>query len=80
MIISNKELRIKLEELEKKTDKKFSVVFKAIANLIGNPQKDTASRKIGFKIILIKKQTATAFCLFYFPELSTNTLLTILIL
>lgn len=47
LIISNKELRLKLEELESKTDKKFAVVFKAIANLIGKPEKITTKR-IGF--------------------------------
>jgi len=49
MIISNKELRIKLEELESKTDKKFAVVFKAIAKLIGSPQEIRNKKKIGFR-------------------------------
>ena len=47
LIISNKELRIKLEELEKKSDQRFAVVFKAITNLIGKPEKITTKR-IGF--------------------------------
>lgn len=46
-IISNKELRVKLEELEKKSDQRFTVVFKAIANLIGKPEK-ISKKKIGF--------------------------------
>jgi hypothetical protein len=49
LIISNKELRLKLEELEKKSDQRFAVVFKAIANLIGKPEK-TNKKKIGFRI------------------------------
>lgn len=51
MIISNKELRIKLEELEKKSDQRFAVVFKAIANLIGKPEKIKINKKkIGFRV------------------------------
>jgi len=49
MIISNKELRIKMEEMENKYDDKFVVVFKVIAKLIGKPEK-TSDRKIGFDI------------------------------
>lgn len=49
MIISNKELRIKLEELESRTDKKFAIIFKAIANLIGSPREEGKKEKIGFK-------------------------------
>ena len=49
MIITNKELRKKLEELEGKTDKKFAVVFKAIANLIGKPGEIKNKKNIGFK-------------------------------
>jgi len=49
MIISNKELRLKVEEMEKKYDGKFAVVFRAIAKLIGEPEK-ISKKKIGFKI------------------------------
>ncbi len=47
MIISNKELRLKIEEMEKKYDKKFAVVFQAIAKLITEPKEKVM--KIGFK-------------------------------
>lgn len=48
MLISNKELRRKIEEMENKYDGKFEVVFRAIAKLIGAPEK-TNKRKIGFE-------------------------------
>ena len=49
MIISNKELRRKIEEMESKYDGKFEVVFRAIAKLIGEPEK-TNKKKIGFEV------------------------------
>lgn len=49
MVISNKELRRKIEEMESKYDGKFIVVFKAIAKLIGEPEKEN-KRKIGFEV------------------------------
>ncbi|HAS00037.1 MAG: KilA-N, DNA-binding domain protein [Candidatus Moranbacteria bacterium GW2011_GWC2_37_73] len=49
MIISNKELRRKMEEMENKYDEKFVVVFKVIAKLIGKPEKEN-DRKIGFDV------------------------------
>jgi hypothetical protein len=49
MIISNKELRLKMEEMEKRYDGKFTVVFRAIAKLIGNPEK-ISKKRIGFKV------------------------------
>ena len=48
MVISNKELRRKIEEMESRYDGKFVVVFKAIAKLIGEPGKEN-KRKIGFE-------------------------------
>lgn len=48
MLVSNKELRLKIEAMEKKYDGKFTVVFRAIAKLIGEPEK-TSKKKIGFK-------------------------------
>jgi hypothetical protein len=49
LIISNKELRIKLEELEKKTDKRFEAVFKVITKLIADPETKN-KKKIGFRV------------------------------
>lgn len=47
MIINNKELRRKLEEMESKYDAKFATVFKVIARLISDPEREN-KRKIGF--------------------------------
>ncbi|MBI3016807.1 MAG: ORF6N domain-containing protein [Deltaproteobacteria bacterium] len=47
MILSHKDLQIKIEEMEKKYDKNFSVIFKALRDLFF--QKDTPKRKIGFE-------------------------------
>ena len=49
MIISNKELRKKIEEMESKYDGKFEVVFRPITKLIGTPEK-TNKKKIGFEV------------------------------
>ncbi|KKQ53046.1 MAG: KilA-N, DNA-binding domain protein [Parcubacteria group bacterium GW2011_GWD2_38_11] len=49
MIISNKELRIKIEELEGKYDAKFSTIFKVITKLITDPEREN-KRKIGFNV------------------------------
>lgn len=49
MIISNKELRIKIEEMERKYDNKFRVVFDAIRKILsqkGNSHDST--KKVGF--------------------------------
>lgn len=46
MISSNKELAVRLDELEKKYDEQFSVVFDAIRELMTPPEED--KRKIGF--------------------------------
>jgi hypothetical protein len=52
MIISNKELRIKIEEIERKYDKRFRVVFDALRSFLGNNKKAGKENKetIGFKI------------------------------
>lgn len=49
MIISNKELRMKIEKMENKYDGKFMTVFKIITKLIGEPAKEN-KKKIGFEI------------------------------
>lgn len=49
MIISNKSLREKIEEMEKKYDNKFAVVFKAITKLISQPIEEKRE-PIGFRI------------------------------
>ena len=46
MILTHKDLSMKIANLEKKYDKQFAVVFEAIRELIEMPKKDT--RKIGF--------------------------------
>ena len=48
MISSNKELARKLNDLEKKYDSQFSVVFEAIRKLMA-PDKPQKKRKIGFR-------------------------------
>ncbi|HEX8974097.1 MAG TPA: ORF6N domain-containing protein [Patescibacteria group bacterium] len=47
MIISNKELRRKIEELESNYDAKFATIFKVITKLITDPEREN-KRKIGF--------------------------------
>lgn len=46
MILSNKELSLRLGDLEKKYDKQFKLVFDAIRQLMTPPE--TKKRKIGF--------------------------------
>lgn len=46
MIETNKELKLKIEALEKKYDKQFQIVFDAIKKLV-EPSK-TTKRKVGF--------------------------------
>lgn len=48
MIISNKELRRKIEEMESSYDAKFATVFRVIAKLISEPE-SKIKRKIGFE-------------------------------
>jgi hypothetical protein len=47
MIISNSGLRKKVEEMERKYDKKFAVVFQAIIKLMKEPNE--SGKKIGFQ-------------------------------
>ena len=48
MVISNKVLRLKIEQMEKKYDKKFKIVFDTLRQLLDD-KKDEAVKKIGFK-------------------------------
>ena len=48
MLSSHKDLRHKIEEMEKKYDSQFKIVFNAIKELMTPPEKQV--RKIGFKI------------------------------
>ncbi len=48
MLISHEELARKLKEMEKKYDKQFAVVFKAIAQLMTPPEKKKG--KVGFQV------------------------------
>lgn len=52
MIISNKELRLKIEAMERKYDKRFRVIFDTLRSLLENNKEDTVDKKeaIGFKI------------------------------
>jgi len=47
MIVSNKDLTRKLDEMEKKYDEQFRVVFNAIRSLMATPE--PKKRQIGFK-------------------------------
>ena len=53
MIISNKELRIRLDKIEEKYDKRFKVIFDTLRMLLEDDKKNkkeiTNTRKIGFK-------------------------------
>ena len=48
MILSNEKLRRKIEEMEKKYDEQFKIVFEAIAELMTPPERPR--KKIGFDI------------------------------
>jgi len=53
MIISNKELRLKIEDMERKYDKRFKVVFDTLRSLLESSKKEEKVEKkeaIGFKI------------------------------
>lgn len=53
MIISNKVLRVKMEDMEKKYDKRFKVVFDTLKSLIENNKKEISLEKkeaIGFRV------------------------------
>ncbi len=50
LVSSNKELKEKIEEMEKKYDRQFQVVFDAIRKLVDTTQPAVGiQRKIGFK-------------------------------
>lgn len=49
LLTSHKKLRMKIEAMEKKYDKNFSIVFSAIKELMEPLSKDS-NKKIGFKI------------------------------
>ncbi len=49
MIISNKELRIRIEEMERKYDKRFKAVFDTLRSLVENNKKEEKIDVIGFK-------------------------------
>lgn len=51
MMISNKELRLKIESMEKKYDNKFHEVFDAIKRILITQVRDNSesSNRIGFK-------------------------------
>ncbi len=46
MALSYKELRLKIEDMERKYDQQFKVVFDAIKQLLTSPEK--TKRQIGF--------------------------------
>jgi hypothetical protein len=49
MIVSNKELRIKIEEMEKKYDKRFKIIFDTLRSFLENNKKEKKKEPIGFK-------------------------------
>ena len=49
MIAGNRELRTKIEQMEKKYDKKFKIVFDTLRNLLDDGKND-AIKRIGFKV------------------------------
>lgn len=50
MLSSHKELREKIEMLEKKYDKNFAIVFQAIKQLLDIGKEKTSRRKMGFNL------------------------------
>lgn len=48
LLIANKDLSRSLDDLEKKYDKQFAIVFEAIRRLMQPPEKPR--RRIGFRI------------------------------
>ncbi|MBU3999944.1 ORF6N domain-containing protein [Patescibacteria group bacterium] len=48
MIASNQQMRVKIEQMEKKYDKKFKIVFDALRQFLDDGR-DESVRKIGFK-------------------------------
>ena len=49
MISTNKELRDKMEKMERKYDQRFQVVFNVIKRFLKTNQKDNVTKVIGFK-------------------------------
>lgn len=50
MLATNKDLAKKLEEMEKRYDAQFKVVFDAIRELMAPPPPSSPKRKIGFVV------------------------------
>ena len=50
LLEQHKDLRVKIEELERKYDKQFQSVFFAIKRLLSNTEKEKSKRKIGFNL------------------------------
>ena len=50
MIISHKDLQRKISEMEKKYDQNFSIVFKALRELLEKPSRYSPKKKIGIKM------------------------------
>ena len=48
MVATNKELREKIEKLEKKYDKRFRIIFDVIRRFLESDKKEDSKRKIGF--------------------------------
>lgn len=48
MLLTNVGLRRKIEEMEKKYDKQFAIVFKAIKQLLSPPREEVVKKTIGF--------------------------------
>ncbi len=46
MLLTNKDLRLKIEEMERKYDRQFAIVFEAIKQLLEPPKQ---TRAIGFR-------------------------------
>ncbi len=50
LLEQHKDLRVRIEELEKKYDKQFQSVFFALKQLLSNTEKEKSKRKIGFNL------------------------------
>lgn len=50
LLEQHKDLRVKIEELERKYDKQFQSVFFAIKRLLSNTEKEKSKRRIGFNL------------------------------
>jgi len=54
ILASNKELARKLDELERKYDAQFKIVFEAIRQLMAPPEPETPKKRIGFLVEELK--------------------------